>query len=197
MRSELAPPAPHVQPGAPRGPRAWWQGLQRRQRIQLRVLATVAALVLLAGSVLLARWLQVPNVERDDELALIEAEARGDVDGMLDRLSHCRRSRACVTSVRRDAADPRVRRAGAIKILSLSSPTEGALSSASGKARLAWTVIGRLPVVQCVGVRRSGDFFSGMSVTLVSLSAPISGEGQCTKPSAIEREEEEATAVEQ
>jgi hypothetical protein len=44
---------------------------------------------------------------------------------------------------------------------------------------LAWTVIGTLPVVQCVEVRRSGSLFTGITVTLLSLSAPISNEADC------------------
>ncbi|HXN37412.1 MAG TPA: hypothetical protein VN892_05200 [Solirubrobacteraceae bacterium] len=190
--------APHPASAAvARGPRAWWQGLPRRRRIQLRVLLAVVALLILLIGALLARWLQTQNVERDDELALIQAEARGDVTGMLVRLDGCRRSSSCVEGVRRNAADPRLRRVGAVKILSVISPTENALSSSSGKTRLAWTVLGKLPVVQCIEVHRSGNFFSGMSVTLLSLSAPIANEANCTKPSTIETEEEEATEVEE
>ncbi len=33
--------------------------------------------------------------------------------------------------------------------------------------------IGRLPVVQCVQVRRRGNFVAGISVALVSIGAPI------------------------
>jgi hypothetical protein len=193
----MASPGSAAPDPAARGPRAWWRGLARRRRTQLRALLAVAVLVLLAGSFLLARWLQTQNVERDDELALIQAQAQGDVSGMLARLDGCRNIPACVQAVRRNAADPRLRKAGAVKILSLISPTENALSSSSGKTRLAWTVLGKLPVVQCIEVHRSGNFFSGMSVTLVSLSAPIANEGKCTKPSPIETEEEEATKVEE
>ncbi len=66
-----------------------------------------------------------------------------------------------------------------MKILSLNSPTAYALTGATGKTRLAWTVIGKLPVVQCVGVRRSGNFITGIDVTLLSLSAPIPNEADC------------------
>jgi hypothetical protein len=58
-------------------------------------------------------------------------------------------------------------------------------------------VIGTLPVVQCVEVRRTGSFLTGIHVHLVGVSAPISGEGRCTKESTIEAEEEEATQVEE
>jgi hypothetical protein len=40
-------------------------------------------------------------------------------------------------------------------------------------------VIGRLPVVQCVEVRRTGNILSGIDVTLLSLSAPIANEADC------------------
>jgi hypothetical protein len=40
-------------------------------------------------------------------------------------------------------------------------------------------VIGELPVVQCIGVRRTGNPLSGIEVALVSLSAPIPNEGDC------------------
>jgi hypothetical protein len=133
----------------------------------------------LVASFFLARFLSVENTERDADLALIEAEARGDVTGMLDRIAGCRASTACVASVRANTANPRLRRSGAVKILQLTSSTAYALNGSSGRTRLAWTVIGQLPVVQCVGVRRSGNPLTGVKVTLTSLSAPIPNEGDC------------------
>jgi hypothetical protein len=147
----------------------------------LKRLALIAAAVVLflLVSGLLARFLSTENAERDADLALIQAQARGDVQGMLDRLQGCRESPACVAAVRANAANPRLRRAGAVKILSLESPTAYSLGGATGRTRLAWTVIGTLPVVQCVNVRRSGNFLTGIKVALVGLSAPISNEGGC------------------
>jgi hypothetical protein len=98
---------------------------------------------------------------------------------MLALLSGCREHPACVAVVRSNASNPRLRRAGAVKILSLKSSTAYALSSTSGKSRVAWTVIGKLPVVQCVVVRRSGNFVKGMTISLLSLSAPIPNEADC------------------
>jgi hypothetical protein len=40
-------------------------------------------------------------------------------------------------------------------------------------------VIGKLPVVQCLQVRRSGNFLEGMKITILSLSAPIPNEADC------------------
>ncbi len=187
-----APAAP-----AARGPRTWWRGLAPRQRRALRTLLALAAIVVLVLGALLARFLSVENAERDDDIALVQAEARGDVAGMLDQLSGCRARPSCVAAVKADASNPRVRRAGAVKIVQLESKTAYALSGATGKTRLAWTVIGSPPVVQCVDVRRTGSFLSGVHVQLIGLSEPISGEATCSKRTQLEQEEEEATAVEQ
>ncbi len=175
----------------------WWRGLPPRQRRVLKALLAVGVVFVLLCGALLARFLSVENAERAADLALVQAEARGDVAGMLERLGDCRASRSCVASVEADAANPRVRRHGSVKILLLESPTAYAPFGATGRTRLAWTVIGTLPVVQCVEVRRTGNFLTGVHVQLTGLSAPISGEGKCTKETQLEREEEEATAVEQ
>jgi hypothetical protein len=128
---------------------------------------------------MLARWLSVENDERDADLAVIEAEAHGEEKALLDRLHGCRRQPRCVAAVRANLANPRLRRPGAVKILQLESHTSYALTGATGNTRVAWTVIGQLPVVQCIRVRRSGNFLTGISVTPLSLSAPIPNEGGC------------------
>jgi hypothetical protein len=143
------------------------------------VIISLAVLLFLALSGLLARFLSVENTERDDDLALIEAQARGDVPGMLARLSGCGSRPGCLATVRANAANPRLRRAGAVKILSLKSSTAYSPTGGSGETRLAWTVIGKLPVVQCIEVRRSGNVLKGVSVALLSLSAPIPNEADC------------------
>ena len=48
-----------------------------------------------------------------------------------------------------------------------------------GTLALAWTVIGTLPVVQCVEVKRTGNFLTGIHLKLLSLSAPIDNEDDC------------------
>jgi hypothetical protein len=98
---------------------------------------------------------------------------------MIGKLSGCRERPSCVAAAKQNAADPRLRRSGAVKILSLTSATANSPTGATGKTRLAWTVIGTQPVVQCVDVRRTGNALTGVKVALLSLSAPISGEGDC------------------
>jgi hypothetical protein len=141
------------------------------------VLIALGLLLFLALSALLARWLSVENAERDKDAALLQAQATGDVPAMLAQLDGCRRRPSCVATVREDAT--RLRRPGAVKILALKSSTAYSLTGASGATRLAWTVIGRLPVVQCVQVRRSGNALTGITVALLSLSAPIPNEADC------------------
>jgi hypothetical protein len=141
------------------------------------VLIAIAVLLFLAISAILARYLQTENVERDDELVLLKAEAAGNVEGMLGGLAGCRASPTCVATVRANAIA--LRRAGDVKILKLDSATAYTLTGATGLTRVAWTVIGRNPVVQCALVRRSGNALTGISVTLLALSAPISNTGAC------------------
>lgn len=151
-----------------------------RKRLKRIVLVVLGALVFLTVSGLLARWFTVQNLERDMDLELVQAEARGDAAAMIDKLSGCRSSASCRANVRHLIADPRVRRSGSVKILDFESQTGNSLSGATGKTRFAWTVIGTLPVnVQCIDVRRTGNFLSGIDVRLLSISPPISNEGDC------------------
>ncbi len=141
------------------------------------VLIATAVLVFLLISGLLARFLSTENVERDDLQALLQAQARGDVASMLRQMPACARTPGCVATAQADAA--KLRRAGAVKILSVKSSTAYSLTGARGVTRLAWTVIGRLPVVQCVQVSRTGNLIAGIHVALLSLSAQIPGEADC------------------
>jgi hypothetical protein len=72
-----------------------------------------------------------------------------------------------------------LRRNGPVKILLINSKTSYSPFGQTGASRVAWTVIGRLPIVQCVNVKRTGNFLTGIHVRLLSISAPISNEGDC------------------
>src|ERR1700742_4832614 len=123
------------------------QSAPRRGRAKRRLLIALGVLVFLVISAALARFLTTDNLEREEDVALIQAEARGDAKAMLDKLSGCRERPACVAEVQRDAADPRLRRSGAVKILSLGSATANSPTGATGRTRLAWTVLGKEPIV--------------------------------------------------
>jgi len=145
-----------------------------------RLLLIVGGVILfLAISTVLARWLSVENLERDEDLRVIQAEARGDPEGMAALLSGCRERRGCVDRMRQIDANPRVRRPGSVKILDLESPTAYSLGTSTGSSRVAWTVIGTLPVVQCVRVKRTGNFLTGIHLHLLSISPPIQNEAGC------------------
>jgi hypothetical protein len=137
----------------------------------------VGVVMFLAISALLARYLSAENAERNDILAVLQAQAHGDAARELALLDGCRAKPSCAATVRASAV--RLRRPGAVKILSIKSPTAGSLTDATGTTRVAWTVIGRLPVVQCVVVRRTGNALQGLHVALLSLSAPIENEADC------------------
>jgi hypothetical protein len=141
------------------------------------VIVVVAVVLFVAISGLLARFLSAEGVERDDIFAVLQAQAAGNVQAMLDDQAGCRERPRCVARTRANAAT--LRRSGAVKILTLTSPTAHTLTGATGRTRVGWTVIGKLPVVQCVEVRRTGNFLKGIAVTLVSVSAPIPNEGDC------------------
>jgi hypothetical protein len=161
-------------PAAERGPRVWWRAQPRRRRIWVIALSV---LLLIAVGGLLARYLYSENVERADILHVLQAQARGDAAAELALLDGCRARPACAATVRAGAT--RLKRPGAVKLLSIKSTTAGSLTSATGSSRVAWTVIGRLPVVQCVLVRRSGNALAGLHIALLSLSAPIGNEANC------------------
>ena len=152
----------------------WWQAIPRRRRVAM--IATAVVLLVVIGA-LLARYLFTENVERNDILTVLQAQAHGDAPRELALLDGCRTRPACAATVRASAV--KLRRPGTVKILSIKSPTAGALSESTGTARVAWTVIGRLPVVQCVVVRRTGNALQGLHVSLLSLSAPIENEANC------------------
>jgi hypothetical protein len=146
----------------------------RRARIAL---AAVGVLLFLAISGVLARFFSAENVEHDHEAALMQAEARGDAQGMLAQLTGCRSSAACTATVRADAAS--LRRAGVVEVLSTQSTTNHSLTSSVGETRVAWKVPGRYPVVQCVRVRRSGNFLTGISVALLRVGPRIGDTSDC------------------
>ena len=122
----------------PRGGRTASSNRRRGWGLKRIALISVAVLLFLAISAMLARFLSVENVERDDDLALIQAQARGDVAGVLAQLAGCRQRPACAATVAENARNPRLLRAGAVKILSLKSSTAYSLTGATGKTRVAF-----------------------------------------------------------
>jgi hypothetical protein len=178
LSANVAPQLP--QPAADdRGERRGRSGARRPRRVKRVLLVALGVLLFLVISALLARFLTPDNLEREEDLALIQAEARGDSASMIRQLDGCSKSASCVATQRENADNPRLRRSGGVKILSLTSATANAPDGGTGTTRLAWTVIGEQPVVQCIGVRRTGNAITGVKVALLSLSAPIANEADC------------------
>jgi hypothetical protein len=145
-------------------------------RRRLVTLIALGAIVFVAISFLLARYLSTENRERDAVYALLRDQARGDARAMLNRLTAC--DARCRANVAYDAR--RLRRAGDVKILAYSSSTSYALAHAEGPTRVAWTIVNRqLPVVQCVQVERTGNVLTGTTINLRRLSVPIDRQGTC------------------
>ena len=141
-----------------------------------KLLIACGVIVFLAISGLLARWLDLENVERDDIVTLLQAEARGDANAMLAQLHGC--DRYCRANVVRVAR--RVKRPGSVLILADQSQTAYSLTGTVGDTRVAWKATSNvLPVVQCVRVQRSGNVLSGLVIRLLAVSVPIPDTADC------------------
>ncbi len=140
-------------------------------------LVVAGLVVFVAISALLARVLTVDGAEQSAVTALVQAEARGDQAGMLDRLQACRESAACRARVAYDAAA--LTRSGAVSILTYQQSAGLWLSSTTGTARVAWKTPSSLPIVQCVRVRRGGDVFTGLRLELLTVSTRIKSDADC------------------
>jgi hypothetical protein len=139
------------------------------------VLIAAAVVAFLAVSVIVARWLNDDTVERGRVVELLRAQVRGDAPAML-RVVRCPDA-ACVAVVRANAR--RLLARGDVKIALYQSQTAHALLSRTKPTRVVWFTPGRLTTVQCVLVRRTGNVFAGLSVTLLRISAPIGRESSC------------------
>jgi hypothetical protein len=141
---------------------------------KLLIAGGVLVFVLLSG--LLARWLALENIERDDIVTLLQAEARGDANAMLAQLHGC--DPYCRANVVRVARH--LKRPGSVLILADQSQTAYSLTSTVGETRIAWKATSNpLPVVQCVRVQRTGNVLSGLVIRLLAVSVPIPDTADC------------------
>jgi hypothetical protein len=152
-------------------------GAGRMSRGARIALIAVGVLLFLAISGVLARFFSAENVERDHELTLMQTEAEGDWRAMLQQLTGCSASASCTATVRADATA--LRRPGKVEILSTQSTTDHSLTGSVGETRVAWKVSTRYPVVQCVRVRRAGNFLTGISISLLAVGPRIGSTADC------------------
>ncbi|MGI8428386.1 MAG: hypothetical protein ACR2OB_03565 [Solirubrobacteraceae bacterium] len=148
--------------------------MRRRRTV---VLIAAGVIVFVAVSALLARAFSATGAESAAVTDLVRAQARGDANGVLDRIHGCRASSACQVRVAQDVAA--LRHSGAVSILQVTPSASFSLSATLGTARVAWTVAASLPIVQCVRVRRTGNVLSGVHIELLKLSAKIKSDADC------------------
>jgi len=142
------------------------------------LLIGLGILAFLVISTLLARVFSTDGAERTAITGLVQAEARGDQQGMASRLQACGAGAACRAQVAQLSGT--LRRAGSVSILQLQPSTGFSLVGTTGVARVAWEVsTDSLPVVQCVRVRRTGDAIHGLQVQLLAISGRIKSDAGC------------------
>ena len=147
-----------------------------RRRPALLIAAGFAVFVFLGISFLLARGLTGSSTERGMVLDVLEAQAAGDADAVLEQLPACRAEPACAQVTR--SVVKRLERPGAVQILNYQPSVRLSLTRQTGTGRVAWRAGESLPVVQCVRVRREGPLTGG-GVKLLSLSGPRGLESSC------------------
>jgi hypothetical protein len=137
----------------------------------------IGVIVFLGISLLLARAFNADGNERSAITALIQAEARGDQNEIIGLMHDCSQSTSCRAQAAVNTAT--LRHPGSVSILQLQPSTGFSLTSTLGYARVAWTVDGSLPRVQCVKVRRAGNVVSGLSIQLLSITRKLAGDANC------------------
>ena len=137
----------------------------------------IGVIVFLGISLLLARAFNADGNERSAITALIQAEVRGDQNEIIGLMHDCDQSASCRAQAAVNATT--LRHPGSVSILQLQPSTGFSLTSTLGYARVAWTVDGSLPRVQCVKVRRAGNVVSGLSIELLSITRKLAGDANC------------------
>jgi hypothetical protein len=136
-----------------------------------------AILLFLVISALLARVFSANSAEQSAITALVQSEARGNVDEIVGDITGCQADAACRQRATTNAAA--LQHAGSVSIIQLQPSTSFSLGGTEGTARVAWDVGSSLPIVQCVKVRRAGNPISGLKVELLEVSRRIASDAAC------------------
>jgi hypothetical protein len=137
----------------------------------------VAIVLFLVISALLARVFSANSAEQSAVTSLVQAQAGGDVNAIISEIQGCRTDPSCRQRAAVNAAA--LRHAGSVSIITFQPSTSFSLGGTEGTARVAWTVGGSLPIVQCVKVRRAGNPISGLRVELLEVSRRIQSDAAC------------------
>jgi hypothetical protein len=149
--------------------------VSRPARIGLIVLAVI---VFVAITIVVGRFLGAATAERNEATEVIKLQAQGKANQVVDRIEGCRANPACVG--RTTAQVQRLHTPGRVTIVRVDDAAGLGLGSSTDTARIVWKAGTRLPTVQCVRVRRSGNPISGYNVDVLALSATIGREDSCT-----------------
>lgn len=142
------------------------------------ILAIAAAVVVfLVVSALLARIFSANSAEQSAITSLVKDEARGDTSSVIGDIAGCGASPTCRTRAGYNATA--LKRAGTVSIVQIQPSTGFSIAGTLGTARVAWTVGGSVPIVQCVRVRRTGNAISGLKVDLLVVSRRIKSDTAC------------------
>jgi hypothetical protein len=140
-------------------------------------LIAAAILVFAAVTLLVGRVLGASTAARNEAVDVVKAQARGDADAVVSRISGCRSDPAC--RARTQAQVRRLRDPRDVRILRVDNVNHLSLGSRTDNVRVVWKSRHRLPTVQCVRVRRSGDPLAGYDIEVLVLGAPIGRESAC------------------
>jgi hypothetical protein len=134
-------------------------------------------LVFAAISVGVARELGASSAERNAAIDVVKDQARGDAAGVVRRIAGCRADASCAGRIRAQVS--RLHTTAPLRVVRYDGLGGLSLGGRSGVARIVWKAGTRLPTVQCVRLRRSGDVVTGYRIHVLDLSAPIGREASC------------------
>lgn len=137
----------------------------------------VAVVLFLIISALLARVFSANSAEQAALTTLVTDEARGDTGAVIGDITGCRTTPACRQRAGENARS--LAHPGAVSIIQIQPSTSFSIAGKRGFARVAWSVGGSLPIVQCVRVWRTGNVISGLHVQLHEVSRRIGSESAC------------------
>jgi hypothetical protein len=147
------------------------------RRSYLFALIALGVVVFVLISALLARAFSIDGAEQSAITSVLQAEARGDVAGVVAGIKDCGRDPACRARAATNAAA--LRTPGQVTMIKFDSSAGFSLGSTLGTARVAWRVGNGLPIVQCVRVKRAGNVISGLHVELLEISRRIPSDHAC------------------
>jgi hypothetical protein len=142
------------------------------------IVGIVAGILLfLVISAVLARVFSANSAEQSAITSLVQSEANGDLNAIVDQILGCRADPSCRQRAAVNAAA--LKHPGAVTIIQLQPSTSFSLGGTEGTARVAWDVGSSLPIVQCVKVRRAGNPVTGLRVELLEVSKRIHTDAAC------------------